>query len=308
MSCDRVVILITIFIYVRAGREIWKKRQQLAELRYSTSHHEPEPLPPMDDPFNASKTTEVFVTTEVVDKDRIDLSPLGDTARRGSETANAAPKPPGAAYSVHISSNRNAANRESNSDIVLPIQSNVVIDISAAPPRTAGGVGGSNPNRRKAAHENNSAIWSYTKCAILFFTALLVTWIPSSANRVYGVVNPGQTATALEYMSALVLPLQGFWNAVIYIVTSWKACKIFFGDLVFLRNRPIAQDLGVAGLGGSFQMMSSGRNGSKSSENTYESESMTELAKSRPQSSQGGMRTPQESSEQQHRHFKEELV
>jgi hypothetical protein len=26
-------------------------------------------------------------------------------------------------------------------------------------------------------------------------------------------------------MSATVLPLQGFWNAVIYAVTSWAACK-----------------------------------------------------------------------------------
>jgi hypothetical protein len=72
------------------------------------------------------------------------------------------------------------------------------------------------------------AAWSYTKVAILFFTAMLVTWIPSSANRLYSVGNPGRIIPALEFAAAFVIPLQGFWNAVIYVTTSWKACRKFF--------------------------------------------------------------------------------
>lgn len=46
------------------------------------------------------------------------------------------------------------------------------------------------------------------KCAILFFTALLVTWIPSSANRAFSVLHANEVSLPLE-----VLPLQDFWNA-----------------------------------------------------------------------------------------------
>ncbi|KAK3359372.1 hypothetical protein B0T25DRAFT_96088 [Lasiosphaeria hispida] len=267
-----IVILITFFIYTRAGREIYKKHRQLREFSYS--HHEPEPTPGVVDPFSSSKTTEVTVTSEAFDKMGIDLSPLGSNMRRDSEAA-AAPRLPNAAYSVTIQSSRRAAERESYNDVVLPIQSNVTIEAQAAPPRTA------NPLRRRAAYEANNATWSYTKCALLFFTAMLVTWIPSSANRVYSVVHNNQASMTLEYMSAFVLPLQGFWNAVIYVVTSWKACKTLFGREGRATRRRPKQDLIV---GRSFQMMSNGRHGSKASDKTYESESMTELAGSRPNS------------------------
>lgn len=60
---------------------------------------------------------------------------------------------------------------------------------------------------------------------------MLVTWIPSSANRLYSLAQTGDINLALEYMSAFVLPLQGFWNAVIYMVTSWKACKLLAIDI-----------------------------------------------------------------------------
>jgi hypothetical protein len=76
---------------------------------------------------------------------------------------------------------------------------------------------------RHIAMEANRAAWSYTKVAMLFFTAMLVTWIPSSANRLYSVINGGEISAPLEYMAAFVLPLQGFWNAGIYCVTSWGA-------------------------------------------------------------------------------------
>ena len=85
-------------------------------------------------------------------------------------------------------------------------------------------------------YDINHATWAYTKCAILFFAALLITWIPSSANRVYSLVRPSETNAALELMSSFVLPLQGFWNAVIYIVTSWGACTKLWESIRFERG------------------------------------------------------------------------
>ena len=281
----RIVILITFFIYTRAGSEIYKKHKQLRDF---SSHHEPESTQ-QDDPFSSVKTTEVFVVSEIADKTAIDLAPLG---RRGSEAPSTSAQRPAhnAAYSVTISSNINGRPnaRESYGDVGLPIQSNAAAQQQQqpdpAPPRAiATSAGRPNPLRRKAAFEANNAAWSYTKCAILFFTAMLVTWIPSSANRVYSVVHTNEVSMPLEYMSALVLPLQGLWNAVIYMVTSWKACKMLASDIFGRRSPPQMPERIASGFrtDRSFQKMSSG---SPRGDKNYETESMTELANSRPSS------------------------
>ncbi|KAI1391336.1 family A G protein-coupled receptor-like protein [Hypoxylon trugodes] len=207
-----VVILLTMAIYIRAGGEIYKKRKQLRNFGASSSAHDPDALTSYD-PYS-TKTTEVTVTTESAEEngDGIDLAPLG----------RAAPNKPKAAYSVTISSD--VKDKSQQGDIKLPIQSNV-------PPTPSTAKAQVKTQKRKAAFDFNHAAWSYSKCALLFFTALLITWIPSSANRVYSIVNTNQTLASLEIMSALVLPLQGFWNMLIYVATSWEAVKITFSDL-----------------------------------------------------------------------------
>ena len=89
-----------------------------------------------------------------------------------------------------------------------------------------------NAKQRKAAMEANQAAFSYCKCAILFFLSLLITWVPSSINRVYSLVHPDVVSFPLLYISAFVLPLQGFWNAVIYVATSLPACKALFSQIL----------------------------------------------------------------------------
>lgn len=237
----------------------------------------------MNDPFSASKTTEVFVTSEVVAQPGIDLAVLG---RRDSEAgpADASPRAPGAAYSITISASKRHENRESVGDFDLPIQHHNEPSVPS-PSMTAPAIKPpNNRQRRRAAYEANNAAWSYTKCAILFFTALLVTWIPSSANRVYSVIHV-EANYPLEYMSAFVLPLQGFWNAIIYIVTSWKACRMLWDDLFHSNPKPSRKQNDFSGSGhihhrgvganisDGFHMM-----GRSKSEKSYETESMTELA------------------------------
>lgn len=219
-TASRATICVTFFIYIRAGREIYQNHKKLNGLNY-TSHCEPEPLP-MNSPFN-TKTTEVSVTSEIVTtatEESIDLTPLGAAQNRSSIVGQ---QP--LAYSVTIS-----ALPSGSSGHTLPTTTtedtndNANIVNTTAQPRT----------RRKTTYEANSAAWQYTKCAILFFTAILVTWIPSTANRVYSVVHRNEISLPLEYMSSLVLPLQGFWNAVIYVVTSWGACRHLAEDVGLL--------------------------------------------------------------------------
>lgn len=220
----------TFFIYIRAGREIYLKHKQLRDLNY-TSHFEPEPLP-VNDPFSV-KTTEVSVSFSDA-QESIDLSPLGGHSNRPNSMSGQSVKP----YSVTISA---AANQPTTTKTSTFDRSDShPTQLPPSPPQTQGqqqtstspGHHSKQPfSRRKANYDAHNASWSYAKCALLFFTAMLVTWIPSSANRVYSVVRNGDISLPLEYMSAFVLPLQGFWNAIIYMTTSWKACKMLWEDI-----------------------------------------------------------------------------
>ncbi|KAI1124805.1 G-protein coupled receptor [Nemania abortiva] len=209
-----VILLATFFIYIRAGREIYKKRRQLRKLDSSSTGGNELDIFKLYELY-PMKTTEISVTSESVTQSqpKAGIDPLRDLESKTSSE----PQAP-AAYSITISSDREPPP-------VIP--SNIDASTNVAQAKA----------KRRKNQEASGAAWAYTKCAILFFTALLVTWIPSSANRVYSVVHEGQTVIVLEILSAIVLPLQGFWNAIIYLVTSWAAVKLFFSD-VFHLARP----------------------------------------------------------------------
>jgi hypothetical protein len=81
------------------------------------------------------------------------------------------------------------------------------------------------PRRSIPSSDANRAAINYCKCALLFFAAMIVTWVPSTLNRLVTLVHPNDPIFGLNYASGLVLPLQGFWNAIIYIFISLPACK-----------------------------------------------------------------------------------
>ncbi|KAH7309468.1 G-protein coupled receptor [Stachybotrys elegans] len=248
-----VAIIITFSIYIRAGRTIYNKRRELLYISAS----EPDPLTTMNgDAGLTVGTTEVVVTSEAADETRqIPLQPLGQ--RAPEDAANH----PNTAYSVTISSNPKSHNS------IVPKPHSETRPVQVQRPYMSA---------RRRNYELNTAAWSYTKCAILFFTAMLITWIPSSANRVYSAVHGGRTLAPLEFMSAFVLPLQGFWNASIYIVTSWAACRNLLVDLR-LGKRPAVTEI----VGGMRSHEDSRRRSASRNRKTYESESTTELAHSR---------------------------
>lgn len=83
-----------------------------------------------------------------------------------------------------------------------------------------------NPNvRRNAAMEGNTAAWSYFKVAFLMFAALFIVWVPSTVNRLQQFINKDSPIFGLNLASGLVLPLQGFWNSMVYVSTTWPECK-----------------------------------------------------------------------------------
>jgi hypothetical protein len=73
--------------------------------------------------------------------------------------------------------------------------------------------------------DNNSAAWSYFKVAFLMFAALFIVWVPSTINRLQQFIHKDNPVFGLNLASAMVLPLQGFWNAMVYMSTTWPECK-----------------------------------------------------------------------------------
>lgn len=107
---------------------------------------------------------------------------------------------------------------------------------------------------------------AYLRTSFVFAISVLVTWTPSSINRVYTLVYPDQASYGLNIAAAVVLPLQGVWNAVIYFTTSWKifreemeATRAGLRMLEFLRLDSGAERTrqGSSAAGGSFALGSS---------------------------------------------------
>ncbi|KAI8952685.1 G-protein coupled receptor [Xylaria longipes] len=244
-----VILAATFFIYIRAGGEIYRKRRQLRKLDSSSVGPATDvEMFKLEEAYPV-KTTEISVTSESVTQPKADVHPTREPESKPANELKAS-----AAYSITISSEREL--REPG-----PVPSNP--DTSTTPAQAKA--------KRRRNNDLNSAAWAYTKCAILFFTALAVTWLPSSANRVYSVVHMGDTVVALEILGAIVLPLQGFWNALIYTVTSWAAVKLFFSELLHRAERGAPSVGPPKEHNHSFTLRSRNRKGD-------DTDSMTELA------------------------------
>lgn len=227
---SRVIIFATLFIYVRAGKDIFIKRRELRSFNIPPR----EPMTILADPFTSQKTTEVYITSETITSNGTtglqQLSPRNQTS--GAPASGIGPNQ---GYKVNITSHTDEQPSErwsynksttferkvSAQGSTTPITTHVLHEQNSS----------YHPSRRYATNEASNAAWSYTKVAILFFLAMMVTWIPSSANRVYSVIHPGEVSLPLQFASAFVLPLQGFWNAVIYVTTSFSACKKLCGQI-----------------------------------------------------------------------------
>ena len=69
---------------------------------------------------------------------------------------------------------------------------------------------------------------NYIEICILLFISSLMTWVPSSVNRIWALARPGQAVPfPLACTAAFFLQLTGFWNSAVYFM---KTAKIF-GDL-----------------------------------------------------------------------------
>ncbi|TVY34073.1 Cyclic AMP receptor-like protein A [Lachnellula subtilissima] len=224
------VIILTICIYIRAGRDIWIKRQELRNFPTTDPPQQTQPSPLIPDDHHTftgkgiQQTTQISVNYENASH----TDPVSHPNQPSTEMRFPVVKAENTVTVSVSSANRSSPNPSRWSSIEKPDDSTIsatsTVPVSVRQPSNA-------PPRYYTSNEANTAIWSYTKVSLLFFIAMMVTWIPSSANRVYSTIHPDEISLPLEYASALVLPLQGFWNCIIYATTSLQACKQFWAAL-----------------------------------------------------------------------------
>ncbi|KAF5676586.1 G-protein coupled receptor [Fusarium heterosporum] len=184
-----LIIFIAFTIYVRVGFTIYKWRRRLNGFSNSNDLNTSSHAAPNQDPSGIAKTTSITITTLDFGPPDFDQPSRPTTRPEPVHSADvyAGPAPP------------------------------------VANPSEQPNIRSQHSDRTKRNPSDEAAV-SYAKVAVLFFTAMLVTWIPASANRLYILID-GKASVQLGYVSAFVLPLQGFWNALIYYYTSRAACK-----------------------------------------------------------------------------------
>lgn len=77
----------------------------------------------------------------------------------------------------------------------------------------------------------------------------LVSRVPSTVNRLYTLIEPDASIYGLDLASGTVLPLQGFWNTIIYITTSLPACRALWREIksarIFQSSRSNHSSMGM---------------------------------------------------------------
>ncbi|KAL2845777.1 hypothetical protein BJX68DRAFT_241554 [Aspergillus pseudodeflectus] len=217
------VIFMTLAIYTRIGNLVWRRRRQLKEVGALDATIDVSI--PHDPPF--SKVTEIRITREEAVPYQLDSPGL---SIEESPNFISAHRP----YSVNV-----------QAGITPPSQVQLEpMRCDDIPEEYAEQESDQYWSNSRTASEVNAATWAYTKYAMLFFVALLVTWVPSTINRVYALAHPDNLNFGLNYASSFVLPLQGFWNSLIYLSISWRSVKTAYKNF---RKRPFGRAHAGAG-------------------------------------------------------------
>ncbi|KAJ5470791.1 hypothetical protein N7530_008148 [Penicillium desertorum] len=183
-----LIISLTFAIYLRAGTVIYQKRRQLRNLGGIDSDLVPE------SPF--AMLTGIQVTREIA----------CSTPERGSLSEGNARGLPSAAfraYSVTIEGGSTANTLQDSRSKIGP--SPLQRENSGKTARPDG-----QDSRRSTSTEASSATWAYTKYAMLFFIALLVTWALARTLRANSYANfAGCFPTPARHVPA---SLEGVWR------------------------------------------------------------------------------------------------
>lgn len=118
------------------------------------------------------------------------------------------------------SSNNTTFEHQSLSEIVRsPVPHPTTIQSSGEQNRTPSS---STPMRAEPSRERRLSFRHYILVPLLFFSALLVTWIIPTIYRIRLFYNTDYTSFPLLLAISILLPLRGLWNAIIFATMGVK--------------------------------------------------------------------------------------
>ncbi|KAF4231733.1 hypothetical protein CNMCM6805_010322 [Aspergillus fumigatiaffinis] len=202
------IVLLILAIYIRVGVTIWRQRRELRKIVRPAFEHATDPTVLGD--------VDLHGAAQPVPLDSFQWHSIRERS-----------PPPTAASSQRIispevwSTQNHAGPRIAPPSTAVSLSSNISPATSTTLSRHNYGLGQSGTYTSPASE-------AYYKYAVLFFAALIITWVPSSANRVYALAASNHYAFGLSCASSFALPLQGFWNSLIYITVSWQAIVTWF--------------------------------------------------------------------------------
>ncbi|GIJ86755.1 hypothetical protein Asppvi_005650 [Aspergillus pseudoviridinutans] len=202
------IILLILAIYIRVGLTIWRQRRELRKIIRPT--------------FELA--TDTTVSGDVDLHGTVQPVPL-DSFRRHSTRERSPTSTPNSSHRIISpdvwSTQNHAGLRNAPPGTAVSVSSNVS-------PTASTSISHHNYDLGRSGAYTSPASEAYYKYALLFFAALIVTWVPSSINRVYALAASNHYVFGLSCASSFALPLQGFWNSLIYITVSWHAIVTWF--------------------------------------------------------------------------------
>lgn len=221
-----VCIILSTCIYVAVGYYVFKQRNQLRNLSLSNPSRDP---PTRRDSGEKTLFTNAAVMGRI-NREVVQITTVNSATEQeanGLSSSGATPMnwfngPPDDNNSCLESPTTPVVSRPSN-----PYQTTVT-RITAEPAPREGLVARARDNLQRWRNRFNNmdpVKLAYLRTSFVFAISVFVTWTPSSINRVHDLIYSENASFALNLASAVVLPLQGVWNAVIFFSTSWKALR-----------------------------------------------------------------------------------
>jgi hypothetical protein len=254
---DRILAIATMTIHTWVGLKIYRAKMEMRRCRKESEQRLAQVTPaPLEDPFvdpkdqitvttNISHANESWSRSATPSKDVNWLTPAPSARsppprplRASSTTRSSTPTSPTTPgrHGLLVPLNPNSPGHHHNPLLIGKYRATAY----AAP--LASGDFATLPSPQvpvfrpaeHAAHiqrrKETAEALRYFKSALLLFVALVVVWVPSSVNRLYQLAHPEHPSYTLNFISASVLPSQGFWNAVIYAHASWDECERAYSD------------------------------------------------------------------------------
>lgn len=139
--------------------------------------------------------------------------------------------------------------RNSNPSADIEVSTLCYADLPAKPTKQQG--------KRKTltvtTSRTNRGAKTYTLVAFVIFLALLIVWVPATVNRIWGLI-AGKVPIGIDIAAGIVLPLQGFFNCVVYLFFSraelrMEVRKFMHGSGMIRDGNTAPTSLGTPGFG-----------------------------------------------------------